>query len=77
MDVLFTDDFGSVPSLDFKTIGQNDWVAWNVPASAIPIEAMEYKSQRGHDHRSKGPTGVYLEMEWGLDLDWYDCNASW
>ncbi|EDR03736.1 uncharacterized protein LACBIDRAFT_331273 [Laccaria bicolor S238N-H82] len=18
-----------------------------------------------------------IDMEWGLDLDWYDCNASW
>ena len=38
---------------------------------------MEYRSQCGFEHRSKGLTGVYLEMEWGLDLDWYDSNASW
>lgn len=24
-----------------------------------------------------GPTGVFLEMEWGLDMDWYDHEASW
>lgn len=76
MDLLFNKSDG-VPSLEFRTIGQYDWVACNTPASAIPIEAMEYKTQKGHDHRSKGPTGMYLDMEWGLDLDWYDCNASW
>ena len=77
MDILFTDDAGKVPSPEFRTIGQTDWVALNTFSSAIPVEAMDYKAKRGQDHRSKGPTGVYLEMEWGLDLDWYDHNASW
>ena len=77
MDLLFTDEFGNVPPVEFRTIGQIDWVALNAPASAIPVEAMDYKSQRGQDQKLKGPTGVYLEMEWGLDLDWYDHEASW
>jgi len=77
MDILFADDCGAVPPVEFRTIGRDDWVALNVSAATIPIEAMEYRSRCGFEHRSKGPTGVYLEMEWGLDLDWYDSNASW
>ena len=77
MDILLTDGFGKVPSVEFRTIRQDDWVALNTSASAIPVEAMEYKTLRDRERRSTGPTGVYLEMEWALDLDWYDCNASW
>ncbi|EDR00807.1 uncharacterized protein LACBIDRAFT_333862 [Laccaria bicolor S238N-H82] len=77
MDILFMDTSGGVPSFEFRVTGQHDWVAFNASNSTIPIEAMEYKVQRGHEHRSKGPTGIYLDMEWGLDLDWYDSNASW
>jgi hypothetical protein len=77
MDILFVDDCGAVPPVEFRTMDQTDWVALNVSAAAIPIEAMEYRSRRSFEHRLKGPTGVYLEMEWGLDLDWYDSNASW
>ncbi|KIJ92329.1 hypothetical protein K443DRAFT_135317 [Laccaria amethystina LaAM-08-1] len=77
MDILFTDELGNVPSAEFRTIGQTDWIALNGSASAIPVEAMEYRSNVRRDQRSKGPTGVYLEMEWALDLDWYDHNSSW
>lgn len=47
MDVLLTDGFGNVPSIEFRSIDKYDWVALNAPASAIPVEAMAYKSRTG------------------------------
>ena len=52
-------------------------MALNALTAAIPAEAMDYKTRRADDHRATGPTGVFLEMEWGLDMDWYDHDASW
>jgi len=77
MDILLTDKSGTVPSAKFHMIGQTDWVALNNSSSAILVKAMEYRSQVRQDQRSKGPTGMYLEMEWGLDMDWYNHNATW
>ena len=37
MDILFADDYGMVPSVEFRTIGQTDWVALNVSAAQLDI----------------------------------------
>ncbi|EDQ98479.1 uncharacterized protein LACBIDRAFT_300221 [Laccaria bicolor S238N-H82] len=52
-------------------------MALNASAMTIPAEAMDYRSRKADDHRATGPTGVFLEMEWALDTDWYDRDASW
>ena len=77
MDVLPTDDKGFVPLMEFRTIGKDEWIGFNTHLAVIPAEAMDYRSRRPDDRRATGPTGVFLEMEWGLDMDWYDHDASW
>lgn len=52
-------------------------MALNAPSITIPAEAMDYRTQKADEHRDTGPTGVFLEMEWALDMDWYDRDASW
>jgi hypothetical protein len=41
------------------------------------MEAMDHRACRPGMCRPTRPTGVYLEMEWALDMDWYDCDTSW
>lgn len=77
MDTLFTDSLGRVPTIEFRTVGNDSWTALDALTTAIPVEAMDYRLKKADDHCSTGPTGVYLEMEWGLDMDWYDHDASW
>lgn len=77
MDVLPTDDRGFVPLMEFRTVGKDEWIGFNTHLAVIPGEAMDYRSQRPSERCLTGPTGVYLEMEWGLDMDWYDHEASW
>jgi len=38
---------------------------------------MAHESHQPDEHWAMGSTGIYLEMEWGLDMDWYDHNACW
>jgi len=40
MDILFADNCSAVPPVEFHTIGWDDWVALNVSAAMIPIEAL-------------------------------------
>ena len=82
MDYLPLDGFGLVPRIDFRTIGNDLWVGLNAPCDVIPSEASAYvdhqsKQRIADDFRAKGPTGLYLKMEWALDADWYDPEASW
>ena len=77
MDILPTDDKGFVPLMEFRTLGKDEWVGFNTHLAVIPVEAMDYRSKRPDDRRTTGPTGVFLEMEWALDMDWYDHDASW
>ena len=77
MDVLPTDDRGFVPLMEFRTIGKDEWIGFNTHLAVIPVEAMDYRSRRPSERRDSGPTGVFLEMEWALDMDWYDHEASW
>ena len=77
MDVLPSDDRGFVPLMEFRTIGKDEWIGFGTHLAVIPVEAMDYRSRRPIERRDTGPTGVYLEMEWGLDMDWYDHDASW
>jgi hypothetical protein len=82
MDFLPLDDTGLVPQVDFRTIGNDLWVGLNSSCDAIPSEAPDYfdhqNNQRvANDFRAKGPTGLYLEMEWALDADWYNPDAGW
>ena len=72
MDVLPTDDRGFVPLMEFHTIGKDEWIGFSTHLTVIPVEAMDYRAQRPNERRDTGPMGVYLEMEWGLDMDWYD-----
>ena len=77
MDVLITDDTGAVPFVEQRTIQKDEWVVLGAPTASIPAESMDYRSRRPDNHRASGPTGVFLEMEWGLDMDWYDQDACW
>lgn len=77
MDVLIADESGSVPLVEHRIVQKDEWVVLNDPTIGIPTEATDYRSRRPDEHRATGPTGVYLEMEWGLDLDWYDHEACW
>jgi hypothetical protein len=82
MDFLPLDGIGLVPQVDFRTIGNDLWIGLNASCDTIPSEAPAYvdhqdKQRVADSFRAKGPTGLYLEMEWALDADWYDPNASW
>jgi len=77
MDLLIVDDLGCVPSVEQQMIQKDKWVILNTPLAVIPMEAMDHRLRRPTEHRLTGPTGVYLEMEWSLDMDWYDRDASW
>lgn len=82
MDFLPLDDSGLVPQIDFRTIGNDHWIGLNASCEVIPSEASAYvdfqSTQRvSDDFRAKGPTGLYLEMEWALDADWFDPEAGW
>ena len=76
MDFLFTDDQGAVPTVEFRSVGENSWMALNASSTTIPAEAMDYRTRKADERRATGPTGVFLEMEWALDMDWYDHDAS-
>ena len=77
MDFLFTDDQGKVPTIEFHSVRENSWMALNVSSVVIPGEAMDYRMWKADEHRATGPTGVFLEMECALDMNWYDHDASW
>jgi len=77
MDLLIVDDSGCMPSVEQRMIQKDEWVILNAPLAVIPMEAMDHRSHRPTEHQPTGPTGVYLEMEWSLDMDWYDRDASW
>lgn len=77
MDLLLLDDSDSMPSIEQRVIQKDDWVVLNAPSVGIPMEAMDHRSRRPDEHQATGPTGVYLEMEWGLDMHWYNRDASW
>ena len=77
---LGTSPSGNVPLVEHRIVKKDEWVVLNDPTIGIPTEATDYRSRRPDEHRAMGPTGVYLEMEWGLDLDWYDheaCTSSY
>jgi len=69
MDVLPSDNRGFVPLMECRTIGKDEWIGFNTHMAVIPVEAMDYRSQRPIERCTTGPTGVFLEMEWGLDMD--------
>jgi len=77
MDILITDDSGNVPLVEQRIVQKDDWIVLNGSMTGIPIEAMDYRSHRPSEHRATGPTGVFLDMEWGLDMDWYNRDACW
>ena len=82
MDFLPLDGSGLVPQVDFRTIGNDLWVGLNSPCEVIPSEASAYVDHQSNqrisdDFRAKGPTGLFLEMEWALDADWFDPDAGW
>jgi len=77
MDVLPSDDRGFVPLMEFRSIGKDEWIGFSTHLTVIPVEAMDYRSRQPAERRDTGPTGVYLEMEWGLDMDWYNHDTSW
>ena len=77
MDVLPADDKGFVPLMEFRTLNKDEWIGFNTHLAVIPMEAMDHRSRRPAERRDTGPTGVYLEMEWAMDMDWYDHEASW
>ena len=77
MDILITDDSGNVPFVKQRIAQKDEWIILNAPSAGVPMEAMDYRSRRPDRHRATGPTGVFLEMEWGLDMDWYDHDACW
>ena len=77
MDLLFTDNSGGLPSIESRMVEGDLWMALNASTVTIPAEARDYRSRKPDDHRATGPTGVFLEMEWALDMDWYDHDASW
>ena len=82
MDFLPLDNSGTVPRLDFRLIGDDQWIGLNATCDSIPLEASAFfdhqRSQRiADDFRPKGPTGVFLDMEWALDADWFDPDAGW
>ena len=77
MNSLFTDHLSKVPTIEFRTVGDSSWMALNASASPIPAEAMDYRTKKVDNVCPIGPTGVFLEMEWCLDMDWYDHDASW
>jgi hypothetical protein len=77
MDVLPLDDRGFVPLMEFRTVSKDEWIGFNSHLAVIPAEAKDYRLQRPNDRRATGPTGAFLDMEWGLDMDWYNHDASW
>ena len=77
MDLLITDNSGSVPFVDWRAMQKDEWIILNALTIGIPTEALDYKLCRPDDPQATGPTGVFLEMEWGLDIDWYDHNTCW
>ena len=82
MDFLPLDDLGMVPAVDFRYIGKDQWIGLNASCDSIPLEAAAFvdwqRTQKvSDDFRPKGPTGLYLDMEWALDADWFDPDAGW
>ena len=77
MDFLLVDESGNVPLVEQRVVQKDEWITLNAPSMGIPMEAMDHRARRPDVHRPTGPTGVYLEMEWALDTDWYDRDASW
>lgn len=77
MDILFPDDLQETPTIEFHSIEGESWMALNASASVIPAEAKDYRARKADENRATGPTGVFLEMEWAIDMDWYDHDASW
>lgn len=75
MDYLPLDHQGLVPSIDLKQINGDLWIGLNTPCDAIPLEASS--PTRIPVFKAMGPTGMYFEMEWALDADWYDPDAGW
>ena len=68
--------------MDFRTIDNDQWIGHNAACDLIPLEAAAFvnhqRTQRiVDDFRPKGPTGLFLDMEWALDADWFDPEASW
>ena len=82
MDFLPLDGFGLVPKVNFRTIRNDLWVGLNTSCDVIPSEAPAYIDHQSKqwivdNFRAKGPTGLYLEMEWALDADCYNLNTGW
>jgi len=71
------DNLEEVPTVEFHAIGEDSWMALNASLTLISTGAMDYRTQEADEHHATGPTGVFLEMEWALDMDWYDHDASW
>ena len=82
MDFLPLDGQGMVPTVDFRRISNDQWVGLNASCDSIPLEAAAFinhqRTQRiSDDFQPKGPTGLFLDMEWALDADWFDPDAGW
>ena len=82
MDFLPLDNRGTVPNVDLRLIGNDQWISLNATCDSIPLEAAAFvdhqrKQRIADDFRPKGPTGIFLDMEWALDADWYDPDAGW
>lgn len=82
MDYLPLDNLGMVPAMDFRCISNEQWISLNTNCDSILLEAAAFidhhRMQRIADNfQPKGPTGLYLDMEWALDADWFDPDAGW
>jgi len=82
MDFLPLDNRGSVPTVNFRCIGNDQWIGLNAACNSIPLEAAAFVDHQrtqtiSDDFRSKGPTGVFLDMEWALDADWFNPDTGW
>jgi len=75
MDFLPLDNQGEMPTVDFRHIGNNQWVGLNAACDSIPLEAAAFinhhRSQRISDEfQPKGPSGLFLDTQTGSILKW-------
>lgn len=78
MDLLFTDMNRNVPRYEEKLIEGQLWVGLNCSLDSIPAQAMALKDQieRGKNAQT-GPTGVFLDLDPAIEMDWDDLNFPW
>lgn len=78
MDILFTDMNRRVPRYEEKIIEGQLWVGLNCPLDAVSAQAMAFKDRVDRETDAPtGPTGVFLELDPVLEMDWDDLNFPW